>query len=168
MEHVLEKLNTFISGLGRHECVIVLGDLNAQLPRSVSGLTGKWTWSIDGDKANAPKVLEFMRKFRLVAANSLFQPRRDHSVTTWHRPSDNAIRLADAAEYPKGGNRRTRPKQLDYILCSSRWKSSLLSAKVSWTPAVHLHGRKWDHALVAVRWRWRVRSYKPPIQSKAQ
>ena len=45
-EHVLEELGKFLDGLGPHECVIILGDLNAQLPRSVDGLTGKWTWSI--------------------------------------------------------------------------------------------------------------------------
>ena len=50
--HVLEELHNLLDGLGRHECVLILGDLNAQLPRSVDGLTGKWTHSIKGDDRN--------------------------------------------------------------------------------------------------------------------
>ena len=57
-EHTLRKLQTFLNSLGRHECVSILGDLNAQLPRNVDGLTGKWTLSKKGDKGNAEGVEE--------------------------------------------------------------------------------------------------------------
>ena len=163
-EHVLLKLCEFLEGLGRHECVVILGDLNAQLPRNVEGITGRWTWSIDGDNRNAPKVLSVMRRFGLVAMNSLFQPPRGHSVATWQRPSLRALRLAAQGGSPKGRTIRSRPKQIDYILCSSRWKSCITDAKVSWQPSLLLHGKgtKWDHALVEATWRWRIRSHKPP------
>ena len=77
--NVLKELEQFLTKLGRHECVMVLGDLNAQFPRGVSNLTGKWTMSKKGDKGNAPQVMSFMRRHGLVAANTFFQPPRGQS-----------------------------------------------------------------------------------------
>ena len=82
-QDVLDKLEDFIKHqVGSHECLIILGDLNAQLPRLVPGLTGRWTLSIQGDKGNAPKVMSFMRRCGLVATNTFFQPPRNKSVVT--------------------------------------------------------------------------------------
>ena len=78
----LEILQRFLNAQGRHECVIILGDLNAQLPRNVTGLTGRWTLSKQGDKGNAPLVMGFMRRNELVASNTYFQPPRGYSVAT--------------------------------------------------------------------------------------
>ena len=36
-----------------------------------------------------------------------------------------------------------------------------MASGVSWRPAEHLHGAKWDHALVSVKWKWRVRAFSP-------
>ena len=130
--HVLGELRKFLAGLGPHDCVLILGDLNAQLGRCIEGITGKWTWSIEGDKRNAPQVVSIMRQFGLVAVNTLFQPPRGHSVATWQRPSLRALRLAAQTGPPKGVSVRCKPKQFDYILCSSRWKSCCTDAKVSW------------------------------------
>ena len=51
--------------------------------------------------------------------------------------------------------------QLDYILVSSRWRSSVIDSKVCWGPSLHrnVYGRA-DHALVSCRWRCRLRPYK--------
>ena len=50
-------------------------------------------------------------------------------------------------------------RQLDYVLVSTRWKSSVTSCRPKWGPAMHrdLHGHKNDHALVECVWRWRMR-----------
>ena len=123
---VLERLEKFLRGrLGRHDCLIILGDFNAQLPRGFPGLTGKWTLSIQGDKGNAPLVMSFMRRHGLMATNTLFQPPRGESVATWQRPSRNALRLAELGGYPARTANRFRPKQLDYVLCITRWCSSV-------------------------------------------
>ena len=54
-------------------------------------------------------------------------------------------------------------RQLDYVLVSKRWLSSIENCKVCWGPAIHrdLHGHKNDHALLSCRWSWKIRSHKP-------
>ena len=56
-------------------------------------------------------------------------------------------------------------RQLDYVLVSKRWVSCVEDCKVCWGPAIHrdLHGHKNDHALLACRWKWRVRTHKPTL-----
>ena len=53
-------------------------------------------------------------------------------------------------------------RQLDYVLVSKRWLSSIENCKVRWGPAIHrdLHGHKNDHALLSCRWCWKIRSHK--------
>ena len=45
---------------------------------------------------------------------------------------------------------------------SRRWKSSVLSCKVRWAPAIHrnIHGEKDDHTLLESVWKWRIRNAK--------
>ena len=52
-------------------------------------------------------------------------------------------------------------KQIDYIMVSKRWASSVNSSKVRWGPSVHRNkdGRA-DHALVDCTWAWRVKQLK--------
>ena len=58
-------------------------------------------------------------------------------------------------------------KQIDYILVSRRWKSSVTNCKVDWEPSVHKS--KWntreDHALVACEWKWRIREVTLPSRT---
>ena len=54
-----------------------------------------------------------------------------------------------------------KPSQIDYILVSNRWRSSIVDSKVRWGPSLHrnIHGKA-DHALVMCKWFWRVRKVK--------
>ena len=56
-------------------------------------------------------------------------------------------------------------RQLDYVLVSTRWKSSITSCKAKWAPSIRrsIHGEKSDHALVECVWRWRLRVVKKQI-----
>ena len=162
---VLKQLSALMGSFGSHECVIILGDLNAQLPRNKTGLTGRWTLSKKGDSGNAPEVMRFMGEFGMAAVNTFFQPKRNATVATWHRPSLDAIALGNQAGYQKRSRAwRSAPKQLDYILCRRRWRSCVTSSEVDWTPVIMTHGAKWDHALVSAIFRWRVRSLRPTIR----
>ena len=42
----------------------------------------------------------------------------------------------------------------------------MTSSKVSWTPSLLIHGKgkKWDHALVNVTWKWRLRNRPPSFR----
>lgn len=57
--------------------------------------------------------------------------------------------------------RETEWKQLDYIMVSNRWLSSVRDSRVSWAPSTHrnVKGRA-DHALVYGKWRRKIQS--PP------
>ena len=105
----LDELNTLLLSVSQRDCVVILGDFNSRLPRSTEKLTGRWCthrYEDDGGKM----IMNLMRKNRLVAASTLHQPRRRHTNATFI-PRDP----------------RYKPKQLDYIICSARWVSSVSS-----------------------------------------
>ena len=60
------------------------------------------------------------------------------------------------------GKRETEGKQLDYILVSNRWLTSVEDASVKWGPSEHrnIYGRA-DHALVCCKWTWKIQTSKP-------
>ena len=53
-------------------------------------------------------------------------------------------------------------KQIDHILVSNRWRSSVTSCKSRWGPSVHrsISGKRSDHALLECTWKWRMRHVK--------
>ena len=55
-------------------------------------------------------------------------------------------------------------KQLDYILVSHRWKSSIIDCKTRWGPSIHRSrwGIREDHALVCDNFKWRIRDIALP------
>ena len=58
--------------------------------------------------------------------------------------------------------KKTEGRQLDYILVSNRWTSSVQDAGVRWGPSEHRNiGGRADHALVYCRWTWRLQVHKP-------
>ena len=63
------------------------------------------------------------------------------------------------------GTETMQGKQLDYIMISRRWLSSVKDSNVRWGPSEHrnLYGRA-DHALVDCDMHWRVRSPKPTLK----
>ena len=50
-----------------------------------------------------------------------------------------------------------RPKKLHYFLVSNRWRSCVTNSKSCWAPSVHRFGRAFDHSLLRVTWKWRVK-----------
>ena len=53
-------------------------------------------------------------------------------------------------------------KQIDHILISSRWRSSVLQCRPRWGPSIHrsITGKPSDHALLECTWKWRMRLIK--------
>ena len=53
-------------------------------------------------------------------------------------------------------------KQIDYILVSNRWRSSITDCRPDWGPSVHrsITGKRSDHALISCRWKWRMKLTK--------
>ena len=57
-----------------------------------------------------------------------------------------------------------KASQIDYIMVSSRWATSVRASHVKWGISIQRWGRKYDHGLVYCKFRTRIRSHKrmPP------
>ena len=89
-----------------------------------------------------------MRKHKLSAASTFFKP-------TKHRKSpsrSNATYLAKDPNY--------KPSQIDYVLISSRWATSITNCKVKWGISCQRWGRHYDHGLIECTVKSRIRKTK--------
>ena len=78
------------------------------MSQETSGVTGKFGLGVQNEAGQ--RLIEFCQEKALVIANTLFQQhKRRHYIWT----------------APDGRHRN----QIDYILCSQRWRSSIQSAK---------------------------------------
>ena len=80
-----------------------------------------------------------MERLDVQAASTRFQPLRNHTNATY---------------IPK--DPRYNPLQLDYILTSSRWASSVRQSHVRWGVSIRRWGRRYDHGLVECTWQVRL------------
>ena len=127
----LSQLEEIIAKVHPHTCIILLGDLNCKLGRSNGKLTGRWC-AQKLPNAEGKHFLDMMQRFNLTATSTFFQPRRSKL--------GNATYLAKNPEY--------RPSQIDYILLSARWATSIRNCKVKWGVSCQRWGRHYDHGLV--------------------
>ena len=89
--------------------LLELGDWNAKVgSQETPGITGKFGLGIQNEAGQ--RLIEFCQENALVIANTLFQQHK-RRLYTWTSPD---------------GQHRN---QIDYILCSKRWRSSIQSTK---------------------------------------
>ena len=137
---IFGDLDNLLSHISPADNVIIMGDFNACLPRSYENLTGRWCIHKDMDRyGGGQALLDIMRRHRLIAASTLHQPRRGKTNATFI-PRDP----------------RCKPRQIDYILCSRRWASSMRSSRVRWGVTIQRWGRHFDHGMVECTWKARV------------
>lgn len=96
--------------------------------------------------------------------------RKDNGAQGWTQKwtvkfSDKYVKQYERKELERilvRSKREKLGKQIDYIMVSSRWKSSIQSCRTRWQPAMHrdIHGEKNDHTLVECIWKWRMRVTK--------
>ena len=85
----------------------MIGDWNAKVrSQEISGVTGKFGLGVQNEAGQ--RLIEVCQENTLVIANTLFQHKR---------------RLYSVLTSPDGQYRN----QTDYILCSQRWRSSVVS-----------------------------------------
>ena len=88
---------------------MIIEDWNAKVGRQeIPGVTGKFGLGVQNEAAQ--RLTEFCQENALVIANTLFQQHK-RRLYTWTSPD---------SQYQN---------QIDYILCSQRWRSSIQSAK---------------------------------------
>ena len=86
-----------------------MGDWNARVgSQETPGVTGKFGLGIQNEAGQ--QLMEFCQENTLVIANTVFQQHKKR-LYTWTSPDGQYL------------------NQIDYILCSQRWRSSIQSAK---------------------------------------
>ena len=95
--------------LPKKDVRFIIGDWNAKVgSQEIPGVTGKF--GLGAQKEPRQRLTEFCQENALVIANTLFQQHKTR-LSTWTSPD---------GQYQN---------QIDYILCSQRWRCSRQSAK---------------------------------------
>ena len=104
-----EELQDLLELTTPQNVLLIKGDWNAKVEsQETRGVTGKFGPGIRNEAGQ--RLIEFCRENALVIPNTLFQQHKKR-LYTWTSP-DGQYR-----------------NQIDYILCSQKWRSSIQSAK---------------------------------------
>ena len=105
VEQFYEDLQDLLELTSKKDVLFIIGDWNAKGgSQKTPGVTGKFGLGIRNEAGQ--RLTDFCQENALVIANTLFQQHK-RRLYTWTSPD---------------GQHRN---QLDYILCSQRWKSSI-------------------------------------------
>ena len=109
LEWFYEDLQELLEITLQKDVLFIIGDWNAKVQsQETPGVTGKFGLGIRNEAGQ--RLIEFCQENTLVIAKTLFQQQK-RRLYTWTSPD---------------GQHRN---QIDYILCSQRWRSSIQSAK---------------------------------------
>ena len=108
-ERLYEDLQDILELTPKKGVLFILGDWNAKGGnQEIPGITGKFGLGVQNEAGQ--RLIEFCQENALVIANTLFQQHK-RRLNTWASPEGQ------------------HQNQVDYILCSQRWRSSIQSAK---------------------------------------
>ena len=94
----------------KKDVLFIIGDWNAKVgSQEIPRVTGKFGLGVQN--GTGQRLIEFCQENTLVIANTFFQQHK-RSLYTWTSPDGQYW------------------NQIDYILCSQRWRSSIQSAKI--------------------------------------
>ena len=109
VERLYEDLQGLLKLTPKKDVLFIIGDWNAKVgSQETPGVTGKLGLGMRNEAGQ--RLIEFCQENALVIANTLFQQHK-RRLYTWTLPD---------------GQHRN---QIDYILCSQRWRSSIQSTK---------------------------------------
>ena len=109
VEWFYEDLQDLLELTPKKDVLFIIGDWNAKEgSQETPGVTGKFGLGVRNEAGQS--LIEFCQKNAWVIANPLFQQHK-RRLYTWTSPDDQ------------------HQNQIDYILCSQRWRSSIQSAK---------------------------------------
>ena len=109
VELFYEDLQDLLELTPQKDVLFIIGDWNAKVgSQETPGVTGKSGLRIRNEAGQ--RLIEFCQENALVIANTLFQQHK-RRLYTWTSPDGQ------------------HQNQIDYILCSQRWRSSIQSAK---------------------------------------
>ena len=132
VEQFYEDLQDLLELTPKKEVLFIMGDWNAKVgSQELPGVTGIFAFEVQNETGQRPT--EFCQENTLVIANTLFQQHK-RRFYTWTSP-DGQYR-----------------NQIDYILCSQRWRSSKQSAKTR--PGADCGS---DHELLIAKFRHKLK-----------
>ena len=109
VERFYEDLQDLLELTPKKDVLFIIGDWIAKVgSQETPGVTGKFGLRVQNETGQ--RLTEFFQKNALVRANILFQQHK-RRLYTWTPPDGQ------------------HQNQIDYILCSQRWRSSIQSAK---------------------------------------
>ena len=118
--------------------LFIIGDWNPKVgSQETPGVTGKFDFGVQNEAGQ--RLIEFGQENTLVIPNTLFQQHK-RRLYTWTSPD---------------GQHRN---QIDYILCSQRWRSFIQSAK---TRLVADCGS--DHEVLIAKFRLKLKKLGKPL-----
>ena len=116
----------------KKDVLSIIADWNAKVgSQETLGVTGKFGLGVQNEAGQ--RLIEFCQENALVIANTLFQQHK-RRLYTWTSPDSQ------------------HQNQIDYILCSQRWRSSIQSAKIR--PGVDCGS---DHELLIAKFRLKLK-----------
>ena len=108
-ERFYEDLQDLLELTPKKDVLFIIGDWNAKVRnQETTGVTGKFGLGVQNEAGQ--RLTEFCQESALVIAKAIFQ-QHERRCYTWTSPD---------GQYQN---------QIDYILCSQRWRSSIQSAK---------------------------------------
>ena len=109
-ERFYEDLQELLELTPKKDVLFIIGDCNAKVgSQETPGVPGKFGLGVQNEAGQ--RLIEFCQENTLVIGNTLFQQHK-RRLYTW-TSSDGQ-----------------HQNQIDYILCSQRWKSSIQSAEI--------------------------------------
>ena len=109
VERFYEDLLDLLELTPKRDVLFIIGDWNAKVgSQETPGVTRKFGLGVRNEAGQ--RLTEFCQENTLVIANTLF-PQQERRLYTWTSPDGQ------------------HQNQIDYILCSQRWRSSVQSAK---------------------------------------
>ena len=81
--NTLITLTSLLKEVPASDCIIILGDLNVQLPADIPNITGKWATHKGIISKHAETFVQLMRMFEFKAANTFFQQKKGCSNATF-------------------------------------------------------------------------------------
>ena len=131
-EWVYEDLQDLLELTPQNDVLFITGDWNAKVgSQETPRVTGKFGLGVQ-NKAGQ-RLIEFCQENTLIIANTLFQQHK-RRLYTWTSPDGQ------------------HQNQIDYILCSQRWRSSIQSAKAR--PGADCGS---DHELLIAKFRLKLK-----------
>ena len=125
----------------KKDVLFIIGDWNAKLgSQEIPGVMGKFGLGVQNEAGQ--RLIEFCQENKLVIENTHFQQQLSkRQLYTWTWPDGQYW------------------NQIDYILCSQRWRSSTQSAKTIWGADSGS-----DHELLIAKFRLKLKKVGKPTR----